>query len=94
LANVGKNGQAKQKTAGKLRQLATTLGLVANGLAQDNPADHPPALARLTEFSPLLDELDEIGRMHECRMSPVAVRMVAVKLRRLVNSIAGKETPS
>jgi ParB family chromosome partitioning protein len=30
----------------------------------------------------LLDELDEIGRMHECHMSPVMVRMIATKLRR------------
>lgn len=46
------------------------------------PGGGGPLLGVFAQVPPLLDELDEIGGMHECRMSPVAVRMIAAKLRR------------
>jgi transcriptional regulator with XRE-family HTH domain len=46
---------------------------------------------KTVKLGQLLDELDEIGQMHEARMSPAAVRMIAVKLRRLLDLPATKK---
>jgi hypothetical protein len=34
------------------------------------------------QVAPLIDELDVWGETHECQMSPNAIRIIAVKLRR------------
>ena len=48
----------------------------------------PVAIINLYESAkPLIDELDQIGHMHECRMSPAAVRSIAIKLKKLFDAV-------
>lgn len=54
----------------------------------DGHADAPPEVLRLyEEVRPLIDELDVWGKTHELRMSPRAIQVIAVKMRRLFDSI-------
>lgn len=58
----------------------------AEAPAAETSEPSPPSQEDVAQ---LLDELDEIGRMHECRMSPGAVRVIATKLRRRLADIRG-----
>ena len=48
------------------------------------------ARTRLKDVWPLLDELDYWGKAHEGQMSPVAIKQLAIKLRRVIDGIVAR----
>ena len=75
---------------GSVLALAKALG-VSVAAFEEGSAPRPPESTALDQsVFDLLDELDEIGRMHQARMSPVIVRIIATKLRRALGAPPAK----
>jgi transcriptional regulator with XRE-family HTH domain len=94
LTGLSKQAVLNLEKAGADPKLSTVLKL-AEALGRQPwellPGGRPPATAPKPgavgqEVAELLDELDEIGRMHQAMMSPVIVRLIAAKLRRALGS--------
>lgn len=75
-----RGGSVVSKKVGKIAQYRAVRGKAA--------AKSPAAVTDLYErVAPLIDELDQIGQRSEYAISPIELRMIAVKLRRLFDSV-------